>query len=81
MKFRWHRGGLAESMETVVEIEPTRQALADLVTKDWIFWGETASPAEVDVRPYSYDDRIEWDTYLVFWRGRSVGMSDGPVES
>lgn len=71
MNYRDHRGGLAESMETVREIEPTIDALA-LVLK--------VPPSAITVNPYGYDKRIEWDTYVVCIDGHAVGFCDAFVE-
>ncbi len=71
MKFRLHKGSIAESMETEVDIEPTKEALATLLD---------TTPDKVEVDKYIYDNRIGWDTYLVTIDGFAVGMTDGDVE-
>lgn len=85
MKIRAHRGGLAESMATVVEIEPTAQAVADHITAawDWLLDGKVISPDSVKVKKYGdgVDTRIGWDTYLVTVDGSVFGMTDGPLEN
>ena len=35
MKLRQHRGSFAESMETLVHIEPTAQALQEYISQQW----------------------------------------------
>lgn len=85
MKIRAHRGGLAESMATVAEIEPTSQAVADHITASWSRFlnGETITPDMVTVEKYgvdSIDTRIGWDTYIVTVGGRVFGMTDGPLQ-
>ncbi len=70
MKYRHQRGGLAESMATVIEIEPTIDALAVMLR---------VPPSAVTVERYCYDKRIGWDTYLVCVDGCAVGMTDGPA--
>ena len=76
MKFREHRGGLAESMETVVELDSRGKFLEyfkHLILKSG-FDGGTLSFSE-----YGYDKRIGWNTYLVCLEGYGVlGMLDGP---
>lgn len=68
MKYRPQRGSLAESMAAQMTIEsPTRLELA--------YWlGEPAE--DIEVKPYVYDDRIGWDTYIVVVRGNAVGFTD-----
>ena len=71
MKYRSHRGGLAESMETVVELQPTLDALA-------VYLKVPAS--RITVEPYSYDKRIGWNTHIVCIDGGACGFTDGPLE-
>jgi hypothetical protein len=87
MKFREHRGSLSESMETVIEIEPTKEALA-LAVDAWrrrLGMPLTVIPqvtsANVDVMPYGgRDERIGWETHLVTIKGWGpVGFTDGPL--
>jgi hypothetical protein len=57
--FRFHKGGLDESMETIQIIE-TFEQLVSIVAKYWdsIF-------TQITIEPYSYDDRIKWETQIV----------------
>lgn len=71
MLFRPQRGSLSDSMADEVELPATRKALA----------GHLVCPEEsVDVKPYCYDGRIGWDTYLVIVDGQAVGFTDRAVE-
>ena len=72
-KYRDHRGGLAESMETVKEMADFTE-LERHVTR---IFGE----GEITVKPYCYDDRIEWDTYIVCHNGHGVGFTNAPVNT
>lgn len=71
MKYRHQRGGLKKSMETVVEIEPTINALAVILK---------VPPSTITVEPCTYDKRIDWDTYLVCVEGYVVGYTNAFVE-
>jgi hypothetical protein len=83
MKFRAHRGGLAESMATVIEVQ-TRAELEKYIV-------DTSAPFErqlrsliaengLYVRPYGYDERIGWDTHIVILQGYGVlGFTDGDL--
>jgi hypothetical protein len=72
MKYRHHRGGLKESMETVCDIEPTIEALAVLLK---------SPPSKITVEKYGeYDERIGWDTHIVCVDGRPVGFTNAFVE-
>ena len=76
MKFRPQRGGLAEAMAEVQEIDPTIQGVSDALKSAY---GSFAPIGEITVEPYGYDDRIGWDTHLVCVNGNACGYTDGPV--
>lgn len=57
--FRFHRGGLSESMETVIEVK-TFEHLIMHIQEHW-----EVQPAMVSIDPYMYDARIDWDTQIV----------------
>lgn len=86
MKFRLNRGGLDESMQTAVEIEPTKQAIANHYNN--VLNGNVPMslrlrhylPQDFDIKPYGYDKRIGWDTYIVTTSSGVVGFIDGPVQ-
>lgn len=88
LKFREHRGGLAESMATVIEV-PDRAALVAHVKKmlaPFYFGGDIE--AGLNVEPYGcsglplLDLRIGWQTYIVTLKGYGVlGFTDGPCPS
>ena len=67
MKFRFHRGGLGESMATMTTID-TREQLELIVG------------GPVTFSYVGYDDRIAWDTYYVSDKNGVVGMSDGKFD-
>ena len=70
-QYRDHRGGLAESMETVQKMHN----LSDIQTHLEPLFG----PGEITVDEYCQDNRIGWDTHIVCHDGRAVGFTDGPV--
>lgn len=57
--FRFHKGGLKESMETTIVI-PSKASLDKYITKTMGIY-----ITDIETEPYCYDDRIGWDTYLV----------------
>lgn len=78
-KFRWHRGSLIDSMNTVVEIADVSELTA-LIEREWSISGVPS----ISIEHYTYDARIGWDTYLVRvlqpdgnWA--VAGMTDGPL--
>lgn len=77
MKFREHRGGLIESMKTLVELNTRREFshhLGKVVRK--IVPKEACTIRFVE---YGFDTRIGWDTYLVILDGQGpIGMLNGP---
>jgi len=81
MKVREHRGGLAEAMGTMVEIEPTMSALLQSMRESFKGWPINVTEENVHVEPYGFDDRIGWDTYIITIDGYGVyGFSDGPIQ-
>lgn len=77
MKFRQHRELLEESMATVVELEPTKEAIAN-------HWNSISShyinQEDVNVEYYTYDNRIKWDTYIVtITNGGVLGFTNEPI--
>jgi hypothetical protein len=69
MKYREHRGGYKDSMATVLEIQPTINALAVILK---------VPPLAVVVKPLCFDSRNGWDTHMVAVEGCAVGFTDGP---
>lgn len=71
MLFREHRGSLDETMETVVELDPTLEALIAHIGK--LFMEEDLHPiSKIEVKYYGYDARIGWETYIVTSKGWGV---------
>ena len=76
MKIRIHRGGFAESMATVQEIEPNCYAVAHYLRQYGIADGDTAFSAYGGI-----DSRNGWDTHLVSVAGFPVAFTNGlPAE-
>lgn len=84
MKYRDHRGSLGDSMETLVEIDPTREALLAHLKTTWPFNNPRYPPLEgVTVERYHTggDSRIGWsEVWIVFLPGFGVlGFTDGDL--
>lgn len=79
MKIRIHAGGLAESMTTLTELPPTKEAIAQYLREVWGGLSYGVYPENIRVEPYGFDKRIEWDTYVVFLEGHAVAFTDGPI--
>ena len=83
IKFREHRGSLAEAMGTVVNIQDKKE-LIDII-KDRLSpycHGLEISNETVEVSPYGFDNRIIWDTHIVILKGYSVfGFTDAAVDT
>lgn len=88
MKIRAHRELLADAMETVGEIEPTKEAVwrylawekIDVGADEVVLFMNTYSPNDIEVKPYGYDSRIEWNTHIVTLNGDAVAFTDGPLK-
>lgn len=75
-KFRYHRGSLADSMATAVEVEGRYGLFLELEKN----WPEPVSSSEITIEPYGgIDHRIGWDTHIVKVDGIPVGFTDGPL--
>lgn len=70
MKFRPVRELLHESMSEMVELSNMDELAKHL----------NADKSKVRITPYTYDDRIGWDTYLVTVNGVPFGYTDGGVD-
>ena len=79
MKLRQHRGLLADSMTTVIEIEPTIEALEQAI-RDSL--SVQFSPKDIHVTFYCNDARIQWNNcHIVTIDGYGVyGFTDGPIQ-
>lgn len=81
MKYRDHRGGLAESMETLQEFD-TRADLITYLQKELATWGHKFEESAVKIEPYGdgKDDRIGWSNlHIVIVQGFGpVGFADIP---
>lgn len=73
--FRFHRGGLDEAMQTVIEVESLIQ-LKSYIKKDlekgYLFL------KDIKIEPYVFDHRIGWDTHIVIGSFHN-DVSDFPV--
>lgn len=76
MLFREHKGNLSESMKTVVELESTRKALSDHITK-LLSGVYLEGPLKIKIEHVFYDKRCEWDVHCVSVQGFGpVGYTD-----
>lgn len=62
VKFRLHRGMLADSMKTLTEINSIDDIRA-IVEQD--YRGFDMPVREIKIDRYAYDRRIDWDTHIV----------------
>lgn len=90
MKFRQHRGGLQDSLATVVEIAD-KKALVAYLRALFQHWNKELPGVDcnypridadtVKVEKYVFDERINWDTHIVLVKGYGpIGFTDGPCE-
>lgn len=68
--FRPQRGTLEESMEYMVAVSDKR-ALANLLKVDDL--------VDLQIEPYCWDARIDWDTHIVRVKGDAVGFTNGKL--
>lgn len=66
MLFREHRRGLKESMETVREIPATKTALKETINEILSLYGYEITEEKILIDHLTFDERIGWDTYLIY---------------
>lgn len=77
MLFREHRGLLCNSMETVVEVN-TFNDLVEHIKHLLSYYYIEVDAKYISLRYQCYDDRIGWDTYIVYLEGYGViGQTNG----
>ena len=55
--------------------------LLRIVHNDLDPWGVDVTADKITVEQYTYDERNDWDTYIVSVEGYGVvGYTDGPIE-
>ena len=80
MKYRDHKGSLAESMETEIQVNSVDEIKSHL-NKFYNNFGKKVE--EIKFEYCGMDERIDWDTYYVLQKLNGdeyftvVGMSDG----
>lgn len=81
MKIRRQRGSLAESMETLAEIEPTLACVRQYLKAGKVFGYVSSSPVKVVLYTDRPDSRIGWDkTYIVLVDDLPYAFTDGPLQ-
>ena len=85
MKIREHRGGLSESMDTVLEIDPTIDAIVGVVNDALKPFNFEVTADIIKIEKYGngngIDECIGWDTHIVTIKGYGVfGFTDSPIK-
>lgn len=87
INFRRHKGSLKDSMETIVTLNSKTEFWNHIseVLYEWAIdnsYVPCVLDFEVSFYPYIYDDRIDWDTWIVVSRHFGVlGFTNGDPES
>lgn len=79
MKFRPQRGSLEDAMKEVAEIPATLEALTAHLNNTLGLSNYKVYSQAVRVRPYGYDERIKWHTYIVTINGNAIGFTNSEV--
>lgn len=79
-RYRDHKGGLAESLETTQEFTD-RGALLEYLQRTLDRWCKAELDLnKVTIEPYGFDERIEWDSHIVHLDGWGVfGFTDKAI--
>lgn len=78
MRIRMHRGSLSDSILTVADIAPDLPAVRAYLAERGI---PDAATAVIEVEPYGYDERIDWDSHMVKVDGFPMAWTDGPLHA
>ena len=62
-------------MATTVCFDGTYEGLLPVIRSGWRL--ETVQVCQVRVEWYAYDERIQWDTWIVLVDGKPAGFTDG----
>jgi hypothetical protein len=62
---------LDEALEHMVEL-PDRAALVAQLNYELSWCQYTVRDEDVQVRPYGYDERLQWDTHIVLLRNKEM---------
>ncbi len=73
MLFRLHRGSLDNSMKTVKEVE----TLSDIIK--YLKEDGLIDVKSLTCKFYCFDERINWNTYIICSKGQAVGFSNGMI--
>jgi len=77
VKFRHHRSMLDEAMKTVFEVV-SREELVNRLNATFSY-GMPIRVEDIEVKPYGFDERIGWETYIVTDKGNAIGFTNGPL--
>lgn len=75
--FRPHRALLADAMKEVVEVFH-KSDLVNYLNKKNKF-GPDILVENLTIKHYCYDERIQWDTFIVCDQGNAIGFTNGPL--
>lgn len=80
-KYRPHRRLLYEAMAEVVEVSTLAELVAHMrkSVESWYPPEELPTIENTEVKPYVYDERIDWNTHIVTVKGSAWGFTDGPL--
>jgi len=74
MKIRLPRTTIDESIETITVFHDYAELL-DLLTSEY---GDL-SKKHINIDYYCFDDRLNWDTYIITANGEVIAYTDGPI--
>lgn len=73
--YRRHRGGLEDSMKTVIEFE-TEEELFAIIEKDWKDIGKII---KIEFGRYAFDERTNWHTHQVIVHYETTGSEKNDI--
>lgn len=77
--FRYHRGGLVNSMKTAFEVKDLK-SLKQTIIKDSDYINPFGKMKTEKYGQQGKDERIGWDTHIVSWDGTPIGFLSGELK-
>ena len=76
------RGGLDEAMAQVKDFESLSDYADHIYNEhNWMFRnGKGVNKELFTTEPYGYDDRINWDTWIILYDGKPMAYSNGELK-
>lgn len=77
MKFRVHSGSLENSMKSCTEVKDRAELVSYLKSRSSLW--NSVKEESINCEFYGFDERINWNTYILTDEHGVIGFTDGPI--